>query len=159
MRNYQENPIFSHTLGYLTPPWDCPKTRAQPARCPLCTDVSYGAPARESGVYGPLPHIRRPCEILMKSGRPVVGERLRSVQSFGGCWATNASGIRGESATYPQPDGPISFRFNRVTALSEEEAHRHCSPWRAPHRIRPYRADTWRAAPWFSDSLKGGNIA
>ena len=37
--------------------------------------------------------------------------------------------------------------------LSEEEAHRHRSPWRAPQRIRPYRADTWRAAPWFSDSL------
>ncbi|MBU9727678.1 hypothetical protein, partial [Diplocloster modestus] len=27
---------------------------------------------------------------------------------------------------------PISFRFNRVTALSEEEAPRHRSPWRAP---------------------------
>ena len=40
--------------------------------------------------------------------------------------------------------GPILFRFNRVTALSEEEAHRHRSPW--------------RAAPWFSDSLPTNKI-
>ena len=123
---------------------DCPKARAQSARDPLCTDAPYGVPSRTGGVYCPLPHIRRPCEILMKSIRQVCGERLRSLQSFGGCCAANASGIRGESATDRKPAGPISFRLHRVTVLSEEEGNRHLPSCRVPHRARPYKADPWQ---------------
>ena len=52
-----------------------------------CAPLEAGGAGSHSGGREALRsfrHIRRPCEILMESGRAVMGDRLRSLQSVGG---------------------------------------------------------------------------
>ena len=90
----------------------------------------------------------------MKSGRPVAGTWLIHPECRMHSRLNSHRKTARNAVFRPQPDGPILLRFH-TGALCEEEAPRHRSPWRAPQRIRPNRADAWRAAPWFSDSLPG----